>query len=463
MKRSLFFILLLVCLILPFNVLALEFYKGNSYTGYENLDLFSGDVTNTPDGGYIVFGDETDSNGDAVGSLVIKINNKGEVVKTTNELGKNLRFIFEYKNMLFAIIGEYVNQVGNLSSPKENVKIYKFNDDLTLGDLVYSNDNENAFSRVYEAKDYFIAYAVDGRYSTYDTACKIPGVYRFDYDGTEFHKTDITPDGAGIYDDCNSILMPSVFGDVNIKYNKFSITDFKSLYAFNVDDTSNYIFKYSAASDDDNLFASVILNNGKYVVYHAKTVVDDDGNYVDEDKTLIMLDESGNVVKTVPVAGNGLLEDMHPTSDGGLIIYACVHNDLDSSTCYIGKYDENLNLVGKIDIGTFGNAKDYIIGSENSIFIQLKNGDIALSFMTNSALNQFNVTGSENNKLVNLIFKLNKLNEIEDIPNTSGGEIVVKIPDLGAKTGIVAIIFGVLFIVIGGTAIVKKLMKKNIT
>jgi hypothetical protein len=154
---------------------------------------------------------------------------------------------------------------------------------------------------------------------------------------------------------------------------------------------------------------------------------------------------------------------MHPTSDGGLIIYACVHNDLDSSTCYIGKYDENLNLVGKIDIGTFGNAKDYIIGSENSIFIQLKNGDIALSFMTNSALNQFNVTGSENNKLVNLIFKLNKLNEIEDIPNTSGGEIVVKIPDLGAKTGIVAIIFGVLFIVIGGTAIVKKLMKKNIT
>ena len=58
MKRRLFFILLLVCLILPFNVLALEFYKGNSYTGYENLDLFSGDVTSTPDGGYIVFGNE---------------------------------------------------------------------------------------------------------------------------------------------------------------------------------------------------------------------------------------------------------------------------------------------------------------------------------------------------------------------------------------------------------------------
>ena len=448
MKKKLLVIIILLCLILPFKVLAFEFSKGNATSGYEKLSLSKCQITSTSDGGYIIYGKIIDDYGAELKSQVIKFNSNGKMVKSNDQLDKDLKFVVEFKGTLFAIINEYVQPFGNLSTPKGKVKIYKLTDELNLGDLVYSNDEDYWYDEVHVMKDYIVAYAFEGKFSEQSTQSIIPVISRFDYNEDEFHKTDITPDQ---YDHTTFLLLLTVFSETNQNNNKYAISDLNNLYAYDVSNPSDYIFKYTV-EDFDEMYYSTVLNNGNYVVYVLNGGLDENGNDIDKDQSLRLLDKNGNPIKTIPV-NNKIADNLYPTKDGGLIYYKCT-NDVDNSsadysnTCIIEKYDENLNLINSIDIGTYE-----VVNYGASGVTQLKNGDIVLSFVTNSSLEKFNITSSGNNQLVNLIFKDDK-NEKEDE--------IVKVPNTARNKELYLVYLGIFFVAIGSIAIKKCLSKSSI-
>ena len=110
MKKKLLVIIILLCLILPFKVLAFEFSKGNATSGYEKLSLSKCQITSTSDGGYIIYGKIIDDYGAELKSQVFKFNSIGKMVKSNDQLDKDLKFVVEFKgveanNCLLSISG----------------------------------------------------------------------------------------------------------------------------------------------------------------------------------------------------------------------------------------------------------------------------------------------------------------------------------------------------------------------
>ena len=99
MKKKLLVIIILLCLILPFKVLAFEFSKGNATSGYEKLSLSKCQITSTSDGGYIIYGKIIDDYGAELKSQVIKFNSNGKMVKSNDQLDKDLKFVVEFKRV----------------------------------------------------------------------------------------------------------------------------------------------------------------------------------------------------------------------------------------------------------------------------------------------------------------------------------------------------------------------------
>ncbi len=443
MKNKIIVLYVLLCIALPLNTFALEISKGKAYEEYENLDLYHNQIISTSDGGYIIFGLDTNDEGNVIGSHAIKMNSDGDIVKTNNQLGNNLKSIVEFKDTLFAFIVEYVAPIGNLSPPLGNVKIYKLDSDLNLGDLVYSNDDDNYIDEVYVSNDYIIGYSYQGKFSEQNPRCKIPGIYKFDYDGNNINKVDLTPDN---YDNCSSLMMISIFTNMNKNYNKFTLSDLENLYVFDASDTSNYLLKYNP-EDFDEIFDSTVLNNGNIVMYLSNIGVDENNDVYDKDYSLRMIDINGNVLRTVPEEEP--IERIYPTNDGGLIYFSCNHFE-DDVQCYIRKYDEELNPIDKIVIGKNENAKELYNGAGSIGITQLKNDDIVVSMVSNSGFELFNISETPTNKLVNLIFKDNK--KVEEPSNDD-----VKVPDLGATNNdVLLLFFGGILALAGSTLIIKK-------